>query len=64
MLDEVITRYEKLLSKKRIRKKPPNVIRIEAKASIIKSLFHFPLMIEFRSNMSAVKKNINENMII
>ena len=61
MLDEVITRYEKPLSTKRIRKKPPNVSMIDMKDSIIKTLFHFPVMIEFFSNIRAVRKKIKQN---
>ena len=60
ILDEVITRYENPLSMNRIRKKPPKVIKIDIKASIIKINFHLPLTIEFFSNIRAVKKNINE----
>ena len=60
-MDDVITKYEKLLSINRIRKNPPNVSMIDMKASIIKALFHFPVMIEFFSKIKAVKKNIKAN---
>ena len=56
--------YEKLAVTYRRTKKPPNVIMIEKKGSIIKNSFKVPFMIEFLMNMSPIDKKIKLNVMI